>query len=201
MTSEDRRMTQYTDLVQEQNALLAERQGRRREFASRTVLPLQALHENAGVQGRVLGAQYLVFWLNEREFAIKAELVQSVERPAQVTPVPNVTSWIMGVMNLRGSIISVVDLKAFLNLEPTSISTRTRFLALQQNEMMISVIVDGVNEMLAISPETIISMKASLATIPQWIAPYASGSVLVNNRIMVLLDVERLLFSDKMQHF
>ena len=201
MTTEDRRMAQQNQLVQEQDMDLAERQGRARDLANRAMLPLQALNESAVGQVRTVGEQYLVFWLNEREFAVKAEFVQSVERPTQVTPVPNVASWIMGVMNLRGSIVSVVDWKAFLGLEPTNISTRSRFLALQRNEMMISFIVDGVSEMLAISPETIINGRAGQTTIPQWFIPYASGSIVLQDRIIVLLDVERLLFSDKIQRF
>jgi len=201
VTSEGPSTVQYDQLAQAQDIHLAERQGRVRELANKAMIPLQALNEGATGQTKVVGEQHLVFWLNEREFAVKAELVQSVERPAQVTPVPNVASWIMGVMNLRGSIVSVVDLKAFLHLEPSTISTRTRFLALQHNEMMICFIVDGVNEMLAITPETIISGRASQTTIPQWFVPYASGSVVLQDRIIVLLDVERLLFSDTLQHF
>ena len=201
VTTEDRRMAQQTRLVQEQDMELAERQERAKDLANKVMQPLQALNEGMGGQVRGAGEQYLVFLLHEREFAVKAEVVQSVERPAQVTPVPNVASWITGVMNLRGSIVSVVDLRAFLGLEPTSISTRSRFLALQHNAMMISFIVDGVSEMLAISPETIIHGRAGQTTIPLWFMPYASGSIVLNDRIIVLLDAERLLFSDKIQHF
>lgn len=200
MTSEGRRTVQFDQVVQTQDTHLAEQQ-RVKDLANMAMLPLQALNEGVTGQTKVADEQYLVFWLNEREFAVKAELVQSVERPVQVTPVPNVASWIMGVMNLRGAIVSVVDLKAFFNLEPSTISARTRFLALHHHEMMISFIVDGVNEMLSITPETIISGRASQSTIPQWFVPYASGSIVLQDRIIVLLDVERLLFSEKIQHF
>ena len=201
MTIEDRRTAQQNQLVQEQDALLAKQQGRAKTLANIAMQPLQALNETSVGQTKVAGEQYLVFVLNDREFAVKAGSVQSVERPAQVTPVPNIASWIMGVMNLRGSIVSVVDLKAFLDLEPSSISTRSRFLALQHNEMIISFVVDGVSEMLAISPEAIIRGKAGQTTIPQWFMPFASGSIVLKDRIVVLLDVERLLFSDKIQYF
>jgi len=62
----------------------------------------------------VVGEQYLVFSLLECELALKAEHIDGVERLAAVTPVPNVASWISGAINLRGSIASVVDLRAFL---------------------------------------------------------------------------------------
>jgi purine-binding chemotaxis protein CheW len=147
------------------------------------------------------GEQCLVFWLQDREFAIRAGSVQSVERLTPITPVPNSISWIKGVMNLRGSIVSVVDLREFLHLEPAKLNARTRLLALQQQEMVISFIVDAVQEMLAVSPESIVSGRAGQAAVPQWMLPYASSSILLQERMIVLLDVERLLFSDKIQRF
>src|SRR5258708_38505478 len=65
----------------------------------------------------VTGEQYLVFSLADRELTVKAEQVQGVERLADFTPVPNIASWVKGVINLRGSIASVVDLRMFLDLE------------------------------------------------------------------------------------
>lgn len=149
----------------------------------------------------VVGEQHLVFSLGDHEFAVKAELVQGVERLTDLTPVPNVAAWVKGVMNLRGAITSVVDLRMFLGLEQLSYSPRTRLLSLQYNEMVISLIVDGVSEMLPVPPMAMISGTTRQAAIPQWVAPYAAGSALLANRVLVLLDVERLLFSNKMQHY
>ncbi len=151
----------------------------------------------------VVGEQYLVFSLRDREFAVKAELVQGVERLTDLTPVPNVVPWIKGVINLRGSITSVVDLRLFLGLEPLAYGARTRLLSLQFNEMVICLIVDGVSEMLPIPAAAIASGGANTrqTTIPSWMASFVAGSALLANRMIVLLDVERLLFSEKMQHY
>ncbi len=149
----------------------------------------------------VVGEQYLVFSLHDQEFAVKAELVQGVERPMYITPVPNVVSWMRGVVNLRGSIASVVDLRAFLNLEQVANSPRTRLLSLQSNEMVICLTVDSVSEMLQILPTAIVSESVHPTTIPHWIAPYATSYALLGSRVIILLDVVRLLFSDKMQRY
>lgn len=148
-----------------------------------------------------VGEQYLVFSLAEREFAARAELVQGVERLADITPVPNVAPWVRGVMNLRGSIVSVVDLRLFLDLEPLPYSPRTRLLSLQYNDLVICLVVDGVSEMLAVPNNAIIQGNMRQATIPPWAVPYVSGSALVANRVLVILDVARLLFSEKMQNY
>ena len=149
----------------------------------------------------VAGEQFLIFSLSDHDLAIKAELVQGVERLVDLTTVPNVLPWVRGVMNLRGSIASVVDLRMFLDLEQVSYTSRTRLLSLQFNEMVICFIVDGVSEMLPIPASAISNGNMRQATIPNWTLPYAAGIALVANRAIVLLDVPRLLFSEKMQHY
>ncbi len=151
--------------------------------------------------GPPVGEQYLIFSLHDQEFAVKAELIQGVERPMYITPVPNVVSWVRGVVNLRGAIASVVDLRAFLGLEEIASSPRARVLSLQANEMVICVTVDSVSEMLPIPTENIVNEGAYTTIIPQWIAHYASSYALFGNRVVVLLDVAHLLFSDKMQRY
>jgi purine-binding chemotaxis protein CheW len=148
-----------------------------------------------------IGEQYLVFSLQNREFAVKAEAIQGVERPMYITPVPNVVSWVQGVVNLRGAIASVVNFRAFLELEQIPADARTRLLSVQANEMVICLTVDSVSDMVQIPLAAVVSGSVQPTTIPQWIAPYASTYAVVGNRIIVLLDVTRLLFSDKMQHY
>src|SRR6266704_999447 len=147
------------------------------------------------------GSQYLVFSLVEHEFAFKAEHVQGVERLIDVTPVPNVASWIRGVMNLRGSIASVVDLRSFLDMEQLPYNPRTRLLSVQYNEMVICLVVDGVSEMVPIPPSAITNLKVRQTTISHWAIPYAAGVALLDTRVIVLVDAARLLFSDRMQRY
>jgi len=161
----------------------------------------QVRQDGVSAQGAVVtGEQYLVFSLANCELAVKAELVQGVERLGEITSVPNIVPWVRGVINLRGSIVSVVDLRMFLDLEQLSYTPRTRLLSLQYKEMLICLVVDGVSEMLPIPASVIINGNVRQA-IPPWAIPYASGSALLANRLLVILDVPRLLFSEKMHHY
>jgi len=148
-----------------------------------------------------VGAQHLIFSLGGREFAIKAEYLQGVERLGDITPVPNVASWVNGVINLRGSIASVVDLRAFLGLEQLPYNPLTRLLSVQCNEMAICLIVDSISEMLLIPDTAINSLTTRQANIPPWAAPYVFGGAVLEKRVILLLDAARLLFSDKMQRY
>lgn len=147
------------------------------------------------------GDQCLVFSLMNRDFAMKAECIQGVERLADVTPVPHVAAWIRGVINLRGSIASVVDLRGFFGLEQLPYNPRIRLLSVQYNEMVICLVVDGVSEMIPIAPAAITTGNGRRTAIPSWAAPYAAGSAWLNERSIVLLDAARLLFSDTMQRY
>lgn len=155
---------------------------------------------NVPLEASGVSEQYLIFSLMECELALKAEYIQGVERLADVTPVPNVVSWIRGVINLHGSIASVVDLRTFLGMEVLPHNPRTRLLSVRFNEMVICLIVDSVSEMVQIQASAIIA-NSRLAPVPQWLAPYAEGSALVGKRSIILLDASRILFSEKMQHY
>ncbi len=146
----------------------------------------------------VAGEQHLVFSLLDQEFALPAAYVQGVERLADVTPVPHVASWVTGVINLRGSICSVVDLRAFLDLEKLPFNPRTRLLSAKYNEMLVCLVVDSVSEMVPIAPHAV---DTTARSIPQWVASYASGVAAVGKRQVILLDAARLLFADKMHHY
>ena len=148
-----------------------------------------------------VGEQYLIFSLGGREFAVKAEDLQGVERLGDITPVPNVASWVNGVINLRGSIASVVDLRAFLDIERLPYNPLTRLLSVQCNEMAICMIVDGISEMLLIPDTAVTSLATRQANIPAWAAPYVSGGAVLEKRLIMLLDAGRLLFSEKMQRY
>ena len=155
---------------------------------------------NIQAEAVVVGEQYLVFSLLDCDIALKAEHIDGVERLADVTPVPNVAHWISGVINLRGAIASVVDLRAFLGMERLPFNPRTRLLSVRVNEMVICLVVDSVSEMIPI-PSAAINGNVRQSNIPQWLASYSSGSALVGTRYVILLDAARLLFSDKMQHY
>lgn len=148
----------------------------------------------------VAGEQFLVFSLLGCELAIRAEYVEGVERLADVTPVPHVASWIQGVINLHGVIASVVDLRMFLGLESIPHNPRSRLLSVVFNEMVMCLLVDSVSEMVPI-PSATIRTDTRQGGLPRWIVPYTSGYTHVNNRTIVLVDVYRLLFSEKMQQY
>jgi purine-binding chemotaxis protein CheW len=147
-----------------------------------------------------LGEQYLIFSLDNFECAFKAEQVQAVERLPEVTPVPNVAYWIDGVIHSRGHIISVVDLRSFLGMERLPPSSRTRLVIGRVGELAIGLVVDGVSEMRGILPN-MIQLQQIMRALPGWATPYVTGIATVGVRSVLLIDMERLLLSEKMHRY
>ena len=146
------------------------------------------------------GEQHLIFSLESFECAIKTDSIQTVERLPEVTPVPHVVSWIDGVVHLRGQILSVVDLRSFLGLERQAPSSRTRLVAARVGDLVIGLVVDGISEMRGIPPN-MIQLQQLLSSLPGWAAPYVSGIAKIGNRSVMILDIERLLLSEKMHRY
>jgi len=146
------------------------------------------------------GEQYLFFLLAGQEYALKAEFVQSVERPMNVTPVPNTAAWVLGVVHLHGAIVSVVDLRALWGLGTIPPSSRTRFIVAQAGEMIIALVVDSVVEMRVVS-DSLIQEVDDPQLVPSWLSAFVTHVAMVDNRIVLLLDVEQFFSSEQLQQY
>lgn len=142
--------------------------------------------------------QYIVFALHAIECALPGNSVQGVERLIEITPVPNLSPWVLGVVHLRGSILSVVDLRAFLGFPTQPMTVRSRMLLATSGDMMIGLLVDAVTEM---RPLNNAEMMGSEISTPDWAMPYAERTLNIQGRTVVMLDPERLLFSEKMHRY
>lgn len=141
--------------------------------------------------------QLILFLLGTVECALPADAVQGIERITEITPIPNTAPWVIGVVQVWGSIVSVVDLRAFFGLTPEPLSTRNRLLVLTMKDMTIGFLVDFVTEM----RPTDNTVAMDDPTIPQWLQPFAEGSFHLEDRMVVMLDPERLLFSEAIHHY
>ncbi|HLZ25179.1 MAG TPA: chemotaxis protein CheW [Ktedonobacterales bacterium] len=143
--------------------------------------------------------QHVVFALGDADCAFPSEAVQGVERVADVTPVPNTVSWVLGVINLHGAITSLIDLRGYFGMPPQPITPRTRLLVLTQRDMTIGMVVDGVTAMRTLSGDA--APTHTLGVVPTWATPYASRAIILEGRTIILLDPERLLFAEKMHRY
>lgn len=142
--------------------------------------------------------QHIFFVLAGIECALPADAVQGVERITEITAVPNTHPWVLGVVQVWGAILSVVDLRILLGLAPQPITGRNRLLVVTQREMSIGFVAEAVTEMRPLG--TAVS-EQGIARAPTWAQPYLSGTATVDGRLILVLDPERLLWNEQIHRY
>jgi len=148
--------------------------------------------------GEAAVPQHIVFALGDIECALPAGSVQGVERISDLAPVPNTVSWVLGVVHLRGAIVSVVDLRGFFSLPTQPLTPRSRLLVVTHGDMTIGCVVDAVTEMRPLDEEL---ARGSSEPTPAWAQAYAQATLTIAGRAVIALDPERLLRADKMHRY
>jgi purine-binding chemotaxis protein CheW len=142
--------------------------------------------------------QHIVFDVAGVVCALPSQAVQNVERGFEITPVPNVAPWVLGITQLWGAIVSVVDFAAFAGHGYASLTPRSRLLAVTVRDMQAGFLVDGV---LAIRTVGAQIRRDNIVSAPPWTQPFLEGIVQDGQQSIVALDPEKLLFSDRMQRY
>jgi purine-binding chemotaxis protein CheW len=147
-----------------------------------------------------LGERHVVFSLAGTDYAVPLANVLEIGLPLAVTPTPSVPEWVLGVANLRGDIISLVDLRAFFGLErsPADRGRRVLVVRAREEEMTTGLVVDRVKGMRHLLPERV-APPAGLGQ--DRLTAYARGVLEHEGRLLVLLDLDRLLLSEEMRQF
>ncbi len=134
--------------------------------------------------------QLVTFGIGEETFGIEILKVQEIIRMVEMTHVPNTPAFVEGVINLRGRIIPVIDLRLRLGFQAREHDTKTRIIVIEINQVTAGFVVDAVFEVLRIPADSIEPPPPVIAGLD---AEYISGAGSVKNRLLMLLDLERLL--------
>jgi purine-binding chemotaxis protein CheW len=142
------------------------------------------------------GGKYLVFHLGQEEFGIRVLKVREIIGIQDITAVPQTLAHVKGVINLRGKVIPVVDLRLKFGLPGQEYTKRTCIIVVQvQGEtapMLMGIVVDGVAEVSNLA-------AADIEDTPDFgdgtATPYLLGMAKVKGKVKILLDIERVLSS------
>ena len=134
--------------------------------------------------------QLVVFKLGREEYGVSILQVQEIKRMTEITRVPHTPDYIKGVINLRGSVLPVLDLRRRLNLLSKEDTDDTRIIIVKVEEITVGMIVDSVSEVTALSQENIESPNSVVGGIS---ANYLSGVGKQEDRLLILLDLAELI--------
>lgn len=141
-----------------------------------------------------LDNKVIVFQLEDEEYAIPVDSVGSIERVLPITRVPRTAPYVKGVINLRGVVTPVIDLKQKLKNKPTTFDDETRIIIVNVKEVTVGLIVDSANDVIDIMRDKI---EPSPETIGKEVKEFIEGVVKMDNRLFILLDLEKVLFEEE----
>ncbi|SEF99995.1 purine-binding chemotaxis protein CheW [Caloramator fervidus] len=127
--------------------------------------------------------QIVIFTLGNEKFALDTSIVHGIEKMMSITKVPNAPYYVRGLINLRGNIITVVDLKSLLNKYAKD--EEENIIVVEVNEEKIGLIVDKVDEVIEIENEMIEKSVENVS--------YIKGIINLEGQIITLLEGEALL--------
>ena len=134
--------------------------------------------------------QLVVFTVNKEEFGIDIGQVNIIERPLEIFKVPNTPDFIEGLVNLRGKVHTLFNLRKRFNMPSAGFDDNTRIIMANAVQSVVGLIVDEVREIIKIEDADIESTPKTLAELKN---RYIKGLARVNDRIILLLDVDTVI--------
>ncbi len=136
--------------------------------------------------------QLVTFRIGEEEFGVDILAVQEIIRIMQITMVPRAPEFIEGVINLRGKVIPVINMRTRFNKPALDQDSNTRIVVMELENKIVGFLVDGVSEVLRIPESTVEDPPPVVAGIG---SEYIRGIGKLDNRLLILLNLDNLLGS------
>lgn len=140
--------------------------------------------------------QLVSFKIGGEEFGVDILRVQEINRMLEVTRVPNSPEFVEGVINLRGKVIPIVDLRTRFGMPRKEHDNDTRIVVVELTGNVVGFVVDGVNEVLRI-PKSVTEPPPSIVAGVQ--AEYITAVGKLEDRLLILLDLEKILSFEEHQ--
>ncbi len=162
--------------------------------------PLADLPNSPQQEAASPAVKHVLFMLNESQYAVPLANVLELQRLPHITILPNVPDWLHGVTNLRGDVLSVVDLRSLLGLPVAESNVSQRLIVVRSTREEISTgwVVDRVTGIRGITAEDL--QPCSTLMIGPAVS-FLSGVVERDARLIAVLDVNRVLSSPEMRQF
>ena len=133
---------------------------------------------------------YMVFVINNQKYALSSKYITEIIVILPITKVPFLPEYMKGIINLRSTIIPVMDARMRFGMEPIEYSERTCIIIIENEANKIGLIVDAVNEVLTIPPKQIMESTKEKNDLKE---SFVNGISQINNDIQLILDCDSLV--------
>lgn len=134
--------------------------------------------------------QYVIFKLENEEYGIDIHSVKTIEKMIQITRVPKSPHYVRGVINLRGEVVPIIDLRTKFDFDKAEETENTRIIIVSYEDIVVGLIVDAASEVIEISKENIEDAPAMTTNLNK---DSIYGVAKVDDRIIILFDVLKLI--------
>lgn len=141
--------------------------------------------------------EFLSFQLGKEEFCLEILKVQEIRSYGDITTIANTPDYIKGVVNIRGEIVPILDLRIRLNFTQVEYTEFTVVIILNLEGHTLGIVVDSVSDVIALNMEQISDLPEMLTSIN---TKYIMGVVTIDTHTMFLLDIERLLNREELDN-
>jgi purine-binding chemotaxis protein CheW len=155
----------------------------------------QVARHEAARAAAAAGGEFLTFRLGSEEYGIDILKVQEIRSYEVPTRIANVPSFIKGVVNLRGVIVPIVDLRVKLSCEAVEYNGFTVVIVLNVRGRVVGAVVDSVSDVLELGPDTIRPAPELSSSVD---SSFITGIGSVGDRMLILMDIEGLMSSAEM---
>ncbi|WP_352419624.1 chemotaxis protein CheW [Proteiniborus sp.] len=138
----------------------------------------------------VMRTKYVVFKIDNEYYGIDINNVKSIERIQHFTRVPNAPMYVKGVINLRGEVVPVIDLRLRFDLNHKEIDSNSRIIIVFVNELQIGLLVDSSSEVIEINSEEVDSPPMVKDNITE---DFIKGIGKQDGKLIILIDIEKII--------
>ncbi len=140
--------------------------------------------------------QWVTFFLDSEKYGIKVMQVQEVLRMTEIAPVPGAPHYVLGIINLRGNVVTVIDSRKRFGLPEKEPDDSTRIVIIEAGENVVGILVDSVAEVVDLRTDEI-ETAPNVGTDES--SKYIQGVSSVSEELLILVDVNKLLSDEEWQ--
>jgi purine-binding chemotaxis protein CheW len=134
--------------------------------------------------------QWVTFRLGDETYGINVMQVREVLRYTEIAPVPGAPSYVIGIINLRGNVVTVVDTRERFGLDQTEVTDNTRIVILESEDQVVGIMVDAVAEVVYLR-QSEIEIAPNVGSNES--SRYIQGVCHKNDELLILIEIEKLL--------
>jgi purine-binding chemotaxis protein CheW len=135
------------------------------------------------------GRELIAFRIGDQEFTVNIMAVREIRGWTPATPMPHTPAYMMGVINLRGAVLPIVDLSARLGMKPAEPSARHVIIVAQIRDKIVGLLVDAVSDILTITDDAIQPTPEVASDLER---SFARGIIAIESRMICLVELEAI---------